>query len=300
MWKKRPLESTKDLDPQASGSKEKSTHHSGINPVNQSSHDKAGVFEDIIKVDDMFSPTHELESGTSDPGSTPLSFKGRLKVHVQFWERINTPPFITECIREGYKIPFYLTPQTAEFMNNSSALRHSSILELLSSGRVCRVSESYLRVINPLSVSVQSCGKKRLILDLRYVNQHIFKQRIKFEDWRVGLDCFEKGNHFTKFGLKSGYHHLDVFPDHQRFLGFSWVMSDGEPSFFMFTVLPFGLSSARYIFTKLLRPLVKHWRSQGIHTVVYLDDGFDVESTKSSSEIYSVTSLDQIWFWRAS
>ena len=49
---------TKDLDPQASGSKEQSTHHSGTNPVNQSSHDKAGVFEDIIKVDDMFSPTH--------------------------------------------------------------------------------------------------------------------------------------------------------------------------------------------------------------------------------------------------
>ena len=211
----------------------------------------------------MFSPTHELESGTSDPGSTPLSVKGRLKAHVQFWKRINTPPFIIECIREGYKIPFYLPPQTAEFKNNSSALKHSdfvqsSVLELLSSGRVCRVSKSSLRVINPLSVSVQSCEKKRLILDLRYVNQHIFKQRVKFEDWRVGLDYFEKGSHFTKFDLKSGYHHLDVFPDHQRFLGFSWVISDGEPSFFMFTVLPFGLSSAPYIFTKLLRPLVKH------------------------------------------
>ena len=283
---------TKDLDPQASGSKEQSTHHSGSNPVNQSSHDKAGVFEDIIKVDDMFSPTHELESGTSDPGSTPLSVKGRLKSHVQFWERINTPPFIIECIREGYKIPFYLPPQTAEFKNNSSALKHSdfvqsSILELLSSGRVCRVSKSSLRVVNPLSVSVQSCGKKRLILDLRYVNQHIFKQRVKFEDWRVELDYSEKGGHFTKFDLKSGYHHLDVFPDHQRFLGFSWVMSNGEPSFFMFTVLPFGLSSAPYIFTKLLRPLVKHWRSQGIHTVVYLDDGFDVEPTMSFSEISS-------------
>ena len=156
---------TKDLDPQASVSKEQSTHHSGTNPVNQSSHDKAGVFEDIIKVDDMFSPTHELESGTSDPGSTPLSVKGRLKAHVQFWERINTPPFIIECIREGYKIPFYLPPQTAEFKNNSSALKHfsdfvqSSVLELLSSGRVCRVSKRSLRVINPLSVSVQSWEK---------------------------------------------------------------------------------------------------------------------------------------------
>ena len=59
--------------------------------MNQSSHDKAGVFEDTIKVDDMFSPTHELESGTSDPGSTPLSVQGRLKAHVQLWERINAP-----------------------------------------------------------------------------------------------------------------------------------------------------------------------------------------------------------------
>ena len=36
---------TKDLDPLANGSKEQSTHHLGINPINQSSHDTAGVFE---------------------------------------------------------------------------------------------------------------------------------------------------------------------------------------------------------------------------------------------------------------
>ena len=64
-------------------------------------------------------------------------------------------------------------------------------------------------------------------------------------------------------------------------------MSDGGPSFFMFTVLPFVLSSAPYIFTKLLRPLVKHWRSQGIRAVVCLDDGFDIESTESLSQFHS-------------
>ena len=42
----------------------------------------------------MFSPTRELESSTSDPGSTPLSVKGRPKAHGQFWERINAPTFI--------------------------------------------------------------------------------------------------------------------------------------------------------------------------------------------------------------
>ena len=35
-------------------------------------------------------------------------------------------------------------------------------------------------------------------------------------------------------------------------------------NFIFFCVLPFGLSTACYVFTKLLRPLVKHWRSMGV------------------------------------
>ena len=42
----------------------------------------------------------------------------------------------------------------------------------------------------------------------------------------------------------------------------------------MFTVLPFGLSSAPHIFTKTLKPLEKHWRYQGFCVAVFLDDGW--------------------------
>ena len=38
-------------------------------------------------------------------------------------------------------------------------------------------------------------------------------------------------------------------------------------------MLPFGLSSACYAFTKLLRPLIGYWRGQGLRVVLYLDDG---------------------------
>ena len=44
----------------------------------------------------------------------------------------------------------------------------------------------------------------------------------------------------------------------------------------MFTVLPFGLSTACYVFTKLMRPLVRWWRGQGIKVVMYIDDGIVV------------------------
>ena len=112
----------------------------------------------------------------------------------------------------------------------------------------------------------------------------MFKQKFKFEGWRVGLDYFENSCFFTKFDLESGHHHLNIFPEQQSYLGFSWVMLDGNTQLFMFTVLPFGLSLAPYIFTKLFRPLVKHWRSQSIHSVVYLDDGgLDAERSEALS-----------------
>ena len=44
-------------------------------------------------------------------------------------------------------------------------------------------------------------------------------------------------------------------------------------SFFVFTVPPFGLSSAPYIFTKAVRVLVRYWRSHAVRITVYLDDG---------------------------
>ena len=44
-------------------------------------------------------------------------------------------------------------------------------------------------------------------------------------------------------------------------------------------MLPFGLSTACYVFTKLLRPLVKYWRAKGRRVVVYIDDGIGAAST---------------------
>jgi hypothetical protein len=45
-------------------------------------------------------------------------------------------------------------------------------------------------------------------------------------------------------------------------LGFSWL-KDGVHIFYKFLVLPFGLTSACYLFTKITRSLVKKWRSEG-------------------------------------
>lgn len=90
------------------------------------------------------------------------------------------------------------------------------------------------------------------------------------------------------FDLKSGYHHVEIFPEHRKYLSFAWTFSSGRTRFFQFSVLPFGLSSAPYLFTKLLKPLVKKWRSEAKSIVVYLDDGLGAAADKNKAKIASL------------
>ena len=86
--------------------------------------------------------------------------------------------------------------------NNNSAYVHrdfveEAIQELLASSGISKVrKKAQLHVINPLSVSVQASGKKRLILDLRKVNQRLYRQKFKFEDYKHALAYFRLGCFF--------------------------------------------------------------------------------------------------------
>ena len=187
-------------------------------------------------------------------------------------------------------MPFVQLPPAFSLRNNRSAFRNSefvktAILELLEQGLITEVYYPP-HCVNPLSVAE---GKKlRLVLDLREVNRYLVKSKFHYEDLRSQAEVFQQGFWFFTWDLKSGYHHVDIFPPHQQFLGFSWSIS-GVTRYFCFSVLPFGLSSACYCFTKLLRPLVKRWRSMSHNCFVYLDDGIsgnrDYISAKAASNI---------------
>lgn len=140
-------------------------------------------------------------------------------------------------------------------------------------------------------MSVQANGKKRLILDLRVVNLHLWKEKVKFEDLRTALMFVKENCWMFKFDIHSAYHHVDIFPDHTKYLGFSWA-SNGVRSYFRFLVLPFGIRTAPYVFTKLTRPLIAKWRGQGFHILMYMDDGLgcNVDKSKASEQANRVKS----------
>lgn len=67
--------------------------------------------------------------------------------------------------------------------------------------------------------------------------------------------------------LRDAYFIVSVHRDSRKYLKFSF-----HNKLYSFTCLPFGLCSAPYIFTKIIRPIVKYLREYNVCCVVYLDD----------------------------
>ena len=44
------------------------------------------------------------------------------------------------------------------------------------------------------------------------------------------------GDFMFSFDLKSGYHHVEIFPEHRQYLSFSWIFSSGVTRYFQFSV----------------------------------------------------------------
>ena len=153
--------------------------------------------------------------------------KGNLRKQIQFWREIGTSKFILKVIEEGYKLPFKTIPVAAVLKINNSAKCHQQFVQEAIAELVVLIergiqSQTTPHVVNPLSVSIQANGKKRLILDVRYVNKCLDTKRVKYEDWKVALSYFEKDAYMFSFDLKSDYHHIEIHEDYQTFLGFAW------------------------------------------------------------------------------
>ena len=128
----------------------------------------------------------------------PTSVKGRLRNHIDFWrEELQAPAYVLSIIESGYVLPLKSEPTHFVKKNQVSAIKHSkfvqhSIKELLATKCIKEVPE-VPHVCNPLSVVVNSGGKKRLVINLRqklqlyvvYLSRLICLARFVPSNWPV-------------------------------------------------------------------------------------------------------------------
>ncbi len=193
-----------------------------------------------------------------------------LRIHK--WLAVNAHKKIINWILEG--VPLFLTsvPSRCELPNRvfspaQACFVDCEIQQLLQADSIRVVPCERAHCILPISVVAKKGGKFRLVLDSRHTNSWISCPSFKQEGLDVVSTIIEPEDFLISVDLKNGFHHLQVRPDQRRFLCFQW-----KGTCYQWCVLPFGVKSAPYLFSRTVKEVVHYVREQGVRCSVWVDD----------------------------
>lgn len=174
---------------------------------------------------------------------------------------------------QGFTIPLVSTPsQTTVPFGPSLNIQQEqemskAIWELLNKGVVKKCTSQPGQFLSHYFLCTKPNGDKRFILNLKKFNTFVHVPHFKLEDVRTALKLLQPNFFMATVDLKDAYYTVPISKEHRKFLRFKF-----RSDIFEFGVLPFGLSAAPYVFTKITKPIVTYLRKRGIFVVVYIDD----------------------------
>ena len=110
-------------------------------------------------------------------------------------------------------------------------------------------------------------GGQRPVVNLKPLNEFVETRHFKMEGIHTLKDFLRPNDWLAKVDLKDGYFTIPIYQSHRKYLRFSV-----QNNVYEFTCLPFGLTSAPWVFTKILRPLAALVRELRIRVIFYIDD----------------------------
>ncbi|KAJ1184986.1 hypothetical protein NDU88_001782 [Pleurodeles waltl] len=190
------------------------------------------------------------------------------------WESITSDSWVISVVRKGYALPFREIPPTfpprPSFCSEDHLLLlEQEVLSLLLKGAVELVPEQergqgcYSRYF-PIP---KKDGRLRPILDLRILNWFLKQEKFKMLTLAQVLMALNKEDWMVLVDLQDAYFHIPILKSHRKYLRF--VVGSQH---YQFAVLPFGLTSAPRVFTKVMAVVAADLRRKGIAVFPYLDD----------------------------
>ncbi|XP_069129272.1 uncharacterized protein [Argopecten irradians] len=120
-------------------------------------------------------------------------------------------------------------------------------------------------------------GAWRPIIDLSAFNRHVDSPHFKMETPRSIIASVREGMWATSVDLRDAYFHIPIKKSARKFLRFT---CNGKV--FQFRAMPFGLTTAPLVFTKLLQVVVGFLHSRGIDVHIYFDDSLMLHLVRES------------------
>lgn len=195
------------------------------------------------------------------------------------WEEITENKFILRTIADGYAIEFSNRPPTKYLAtmlpkdSNQAKVFLESLQKLLDQKVICHVpqEEEQKGFYSHIFAKRKPSGKLRLILNLKPLNRGIRYKRFRMESIYSIRNILPQETFMATLDLQDAYLHVPIRKDHQRFLRFA-IQGPAATLHLQYTALPFGISSAPRIFSKIMAEALKGLRQEGIGIIPYLDD----------------------------
>ena len=209
---------------------------------------------------------------------------GRTKYFINEWFKITHDPFVIECIK-GCKLDLI---NDVGFIRDKKELKMSQvemsagdleIEKLLAKNAIVKCSAESEQCVSNVFLRAKSDSGWRIILNLKSFNSWVLKLKFKMETLDHIVSAMSQGCYMTTLDLSDAYLTLPVNSKYWKYLKFRW-----RGQLYIYIVLPFGLTSAPRIFTKVSKALVSHLHRNGHIVIFYLDDGWQCSSTFEECE----------------
>jgi hypothetical protein len=228
------------------------------------------------------------------PAKTDLPPAGKLWDHVDTWKVITRDMWVLDTIR-GYHIDFLWEPHQPALPHSpqcSEELIVEELKELLGKGAIAEVQNPQGGFYSNLFLVPKKDGGQRPVINLKALNSFVQTEHFKMEEIHTLRDLVNPEDWLAKVDLKDAYFAIPIHQSHRQYLRFyyqekcyqfqclpfglssaPWVFTKTlKEKCYQFQCLPFGLSSAPCVFTKTLKPVIALLREIGVRLIAYIDD----------------------------
>ena len=200
--------------------------------------------------------------------SPPGPLYGRLQERIEAWRSIGADRVTLDWLKHGVPVqwrgdkpppPFRLPELPVSDAERSwwFSVEEPRLLKLGAIARVDATGGESVpeHVCNAFCVPKPGESKWRVVVNLKRMNVAQVGHKCRYETLKVLRHMGIKGSHMLKVDLADAFYHVPIRPAHRKFFAFSFC-----GVVYTMCALPFGWLNSPYVFTKVMRNVVRFWR----------------------------------------